>query len=48
MGIDVKLYCQVIALLNIELLDTVFTEHAKHAFTGILTRNFNYIFLRHP
>ena len=48
MGINVELNCQVLALLNIELLDTVFTKYTEHAFAGILAWNLNNIILRHP
>ena len=48
MGVDIELYGQILALLDIELLDTIFTEDTEEALAGILARDFNDIILRHP
>ena len=48
MSINIKLNSQILALLNIKLLDTIFTENTEKTLTGILTRNFDNVILRHP
>lgn len=45
MGIDVKLDGKILAILNIKLLDTVFSEKAEYALARILTWNLNDILL---
>lgn len=45
MGINVERDCQVLAHLDIELFDAIFTKDTEHTFSGILTRNFNDIVL---
>ena len=48
MCINVKLYRQVFARLDIKLPDTVFTKDAEHTLARILAWYFDYILLRHP
>ncbi len=48
MGIYIELYGHILVHLNIELLDAVLAENAEKHLTGILTRNFKNIVLRHP
>ena len=48
MGIDVELNGQILTLLDVELLDAVFSEDTEKTFTGILSRHFDDIVLRHP
>jgi hypothetical protein len=45
MSINIKLYGEVFSLLDIELLDTVFSEKAEYTFPRILARDLDYIFL---
>ena len=47
-GIDIELDGDILAILNIELLDAVFTKDIKQTTSGILARDLNHIFLRHP
>ena len=47
-GINIKLDCQILTILDIELLDTILTKDVEHAPLGILTRHFKYILLSHP
>ena len=46
--INIEAHGDILTLLNIELLDTVFAKNTEHALTRILTGNFYHIVLRHP
>ena len=46
--IDVELYGDLLAGLNVELFDAVFTEDVEHHLAGVLTWYLNDIFLCHP
>ena len=48
MGIDVELHGEILAVLNVELLNAIFAEDTEHAFAGISTWYLDDIFLRHP
>jgi len=48
MSVDIKLHSEIFTLLDIELLDAIFSEDTEKTFTGILARNFDDIVLRHP
>ena len=48
MGIDIELDREVFTTLYVELLDAILSEKTEHALTGILSRDLNDIFLRHP
>ena len=48
MGINVKLYGNILTILYIELLDTVFAKDSEHTTTRILAGNLDNIVLRHP
>jgi len=48
MGINIKLNGQILAVLNVELLDPVFAKEAEDTSAGELTRHLYDILLRHP
>ena len=47
-GINIEADGNILALLNIELLDAIFTKEAEHTLPGVLSWHFYHIFLRHP
>ena len=47
-SINIKLYRQFLTILNIKLLDTVFTKESEHTLSWKLSGHFNHILLRHP
>ena len=47
-GINVKLYCDFLSRLDIELLDSFFAKDVEHHLTGEVTWHFNDVFLYHP
>ena len=47
-GINIKLYRQILTLLDIELLDAILTENVKQTTLRILSRYLQDIFLSHP
>ncbi len=46
--INIEAHGDILTLLNIELLDTVFAKNTEHALARILPGNFYHIVLRHP
>ncbi len=48
MGINIKLYGQILTILNVELTDAILSKDAEYATLRILSWNFDYIILRHP
>ena len=48
MGVNIKLHSKILALLNIELFNTILTKDTEKTLSRILPRNLNYIILRHP
>ena len=48
MGVNIEGDCVVLALLNIELLDAIFTKDAEDTTSRILSWDLNNIVLRHP
>ena len=47
-SINIKLHGKILALLNIELFDTILSKDTEKTFTWILSGHFNHVVLRHP